>query len=65
MAVLGLQRPGVSLCCLRRGGACRGGIVRRSLKEAARRGRWRARLSARRREKHGRLALQVSQAPAI
>ncbi|CAK0896604.1 unnamed protein product [Prorocentrum cordatum] len=64
LAVLGLQSLGATLHCLRRGGASHDRIVgRRSLEEVAKRGRWRARLSVRRCEKHGRLALQVAKVP--
>ncbi|CAK0846614.1 unnamed protein product [Prorocentrum cordatum] len=51
LAALGLQSLGATLHCLRRGGASHDRIVgRRSLEEVAKRGRWRARLSARRHE---------------
>ncbi|CAK0826393.1 unnamed protein product [Prorocentrum cordatum] len=66
LAVLGLQSLGATLYCLRHGGASHDRIVgRRSLEEVAKRGRWRARLSVRRYEKHGRLALQVAKVPPV
>ncbi|CAK0882535.1 unnamed protein product, partial [Prorocentrum cordatum] len=66
LAALGLQSLGATLYCLRHGGASHDRIVgRRSLEEVAKRGRWRARLSVRRYEKHGRLALQVAKVPPV
>ena len=66
LAALGLRHLGATLYSLRHGGASHDRIVnRRSLEEVAKRGRWRARLSVRRYEKHGRLALQVAQVPGV
>ncbi|CAK0817574.1 unnamed protein product, partial [Prorocentrum cordatum] len=64
LAVLGLQRIGATLYCLRHGGESHDRIVgRRSLEEVAKRGKGLARLSVRRYETHGRLVLQVAQVP--
>ncbi|CAK0906240.1 unnamed protein product, partial [Prorocentrum cordatum] len=66
LAALGLRGLGATLPGSRRGGASPDRVAgRRSQEEVTKRGRGQARLSVRRRERHGRPALPVAKAPPV